>query len=611
MASRTPYSSSPQNVKYSTSFQPAPPSIEQTVALSRNWSILPTLPPPVMQSSFDIRPLDLSSRYSSPNPSNFQNPVFTFHNTLAPPLQSLCSTVTVPNASPSLAGRVIPLKHFSASTYDFQFALPQLPVNSTPFTMAGVKTVNELFRDTMMKYDSPHRPLFSVEDRLLASNSSVFFRDHEQRSSPFFQHNWPAALFSPTDSAFYPLKRPGQTMAHICIERYHHSFSGQIEFFDGVQTSLTTPALKLVAASTPQLSQISSTKISVINNLVSVYHTMQREMTRIGLESLDMNFGERVEMLAVVEENQRISAMAINDSMRRYLVIPPEKPFARYRRPSLLQSPLFFPAGSSDSLEPFKPQRTALIGRADQSSIGYVCGIGNSYKTTYEGGACLYDTLGQQFAVQPHWVHQEGVPHGLSTVILEKKYSEHPNIPRAFLCDPLSDIGEVDAISLFRYGSQKAGHVCFNRSIIHEATAYQREVLLDKAKKILEQNNPKLKQLYVTFSNGGYPMNEALKQLSPEYRNTVLVITVGTTTIIDKDRACKVYNIIGTKDLPSKMCNGGEKGILAAKEKAEIEMVPQTEAQFGTGGHYFLQSDYQKKIRQIIKEEIMGEYEIE
>ena len=218
--------------------------------------------------------------------------------------------------------------------------------------------------------------------------------------------------------------------------------------------------------------------------------------------------------------------------------------------------------------------------------------------------------MNEQFSIQPHWVHKEGMIHGLSTVLLEKGFSEPPQIPRGFSSDPLSDLPEVDLISLIGYGAKKLGHRSFSQAIIHEAVAYQAEVLSEKARTILEQNNPRLKQVYVTFSNGGYPMHETLKLLPPEYRETVVVISVGTTTIIDKDLACKAYNIIGDKDWPSLTCNGGTQGILAAGEKANIIKIPQTETKIGIGGHYFLQPDYQDKINEIITDEVAGNYDV-
>ena len=89
------------------------------------------------------------------------------------------------------------------------------------------------------------------------------------------------------------------------------------------------------------------------------------------------------------------------------------------------------------------------------------------------------------------------------------------------------------------------------------------------------------------------------------------MITAGTTAIIKNDLAHKAYNLIGDKDLPSQVSNGGMKGIKAAKEKgAHIRIIPQNETQTVVGGHYFMQPDYQRSISECIKEEIIGEHEI-
>jgi hypothetical protein len=39
-------------------------------------------------------------------------------------------------------------------------------------------------------------------------------------------------------------------------------------------------------------------------------------------------------------------------------------------------------------------------------------------------------------------------------------------------------------------------------------------------------------------------------------------------------------------------------------------MLPQTETQFPVGGHYFVQPDYQKRIAEIITEDVREDYEI-
>jgi hypothetical protein len=138
----------------------------------------------------------------------------------------------------------------------------------------------------------------------------------------------------------------------------------------------------------------------------------------------------------------------------------------------------------------------------------------------------------------------------------------------------------------------------------------QVEKLSSIAREILSQNNHKLKQVHVTFSNGGSEIKQVLEKLPPEYRDTVIIIATGTTIILDDNLACKVYNIIGEKDWPSRVCNGGTSGLDRKSEHAEIRMIPQTETKAIIGGHYFTQPDYQKRIEDIISKEIQGKYEI-
>jgi hypothetical protein len=73
------------------------------------------------------------------------------------------------------------------------------------------------------------------------------------------------------------------------------------------------------------------------------------------------------------------------------------------------------------------------------------------------------------------------------------------------------------------------------------------------------------------------------------------------SAIIDQDLAHKVYNIIGDKDKGSQLCNGGLSGIGRRKDKAEIEVIDQTETQKWIQGHYFMQPDYQKKISEYLQ----------
>ena len=253
---------------------------------------------------------------------------------------------------------------------------------------------------------------------------------------------------------------------------------------------------------------------------------------------------------------------------------------------------LWDPSITSDR-ELFIPQSGPLLGQIDQGKINYHCGIGNTLETVMEGGACLYEGLGQLMAVQPHWVHQDSLAYGLTTVILEKSKEKQT------LFDPLHWPG----IRVLRDGF-------LNKSDVSRAIAYEVEQLSTKAQAIIETNNPKLKQVHVAFSNGGYVFREALKQLPPEYRNTIIVITAGSTAIIDATLAWEVYNRIGSKDWPSKFCNGGEEDVAAAEELGAVRIIAQTETQTGVGGHYFTQPEYQDEITKIIEDKIMSNYEL-
>ena len=164
--------------------------------------------------------------------------------------------------------------------------------------------------------------------------------------------------------------------------------------------------------------------------------------------------------------------------------------------------------------------------------------------------------------------------------------------------------------TLAAYPLMKATDLLIESSFLQRSISYEVAALSQKAQEILEKNNPNLKQVHITFSNGGYVLREALKQLPPEYRDTIIVITTGTTAIIDADAAHKVYNIIGKKDWPSIECNGGKKGIAKAREKAIIRLIPQKQVDPVIGGHYFMQSDYQIEVNDVVSEDICVSYEI-
>jgi len=63
------------------------------------------------------------------------------------------------------------------------------------------------------------------------------------------------------------------------------------------------------------------------------------------------------------------------------------------------------------------------------------------------------------------------------------------------------------------------------------------------------------------------------------HRDTIIVITCGTTEIIEDGLAHKVYNAIGDKDWASKICNGGMSGIQKAQERTDVDIIEQNETQ--------------------------------
>lgn len=242
-----------------------------------------------------------------------------------------------------------------------------------------------------------------------------------------------------------------------------------------------------------------------------------------------------------------------------------------------------------------------LLGYPNQSTIHYHCGIKNNYGSVVEGGLCLNNTLNNQFAVQPHLIHSNNILAGLSLVQVEKYDNYSQEIAASGLIHPNS-LKSTDTNIPWPEAILQNSH-------IHQSIEYEVKNLSQIAQKIIETGNPNLKQVHVTFSNGGYVFREALKKLTPEERDTIIVVTTGTTAIIDDDLAHEVYNVIGNKDWPSISCNGGPKGIDNAKDVATIELIPQTETQTVIGGHYFVQPDYQQKVSEILRNEL-NQYEI-
>ena len=252
------------------------------------------------------------------------------------------------------------------------------------------------------------------------------------------------------------------------------------------------------------------------------------------------------------------------------------------------------PTNKISTPPPFR--EVPLLGEPDQSTIHFHCGINNTLPTAFEGGATLRGTLDQGFAVQSHLIHSDNIAGGLAFVALEK-------LDHTLRANPV--VAGLAGLLLLPIPGALLQNSDVQRSIDYEVAT-----LSKIAQNIIEKGNPNLKQVHVAFSNGGHVFKEALEMLSPEYRDTIIVITAGTTAIIDDHLACKVYNVIGDKDLASQTALGGLNSIEKAKSGAQVEMILQGETKSIVGGHYFLQPEYQKKIAGILKKEIVGAYEI-
>ena len=245
-----------------------------------------------------------------------------------------------------------------------------------------------------------------------------------------------------------------------------------------------------------------------------------------------------------------------------------------------------------------------LLGYSNQPTVNFHCGIANSFSSVIEGGVCLSSSLDRNFAVQPHLIHTDSLVEGVALVATEKVNVCAPYI------DPVLQVLISGVFNESGLNLAKLSEMALDNSQIQKSIQYELANLSSTAQNIIKIGNPNLKQVHVTFSNGGYVFKEALKQLSPEYRETIVVITVGTTAIIEGDLACKVFNIIGDKDHASKICNGWFEGIEKAKAYSSVEVIEQREVLPRVNGHYFMQDEYQKEIAETISTEIVGKYEI-
>ncbi len=230
------------------------------------------------------------------------------------------------------------------------------------------------------------------------------------------------------------------------------------------------------------------------------------------------------------------------------------------------------------------------VGDRDLGTIDYHCGINNCGSDVESAIASLYATLDESYAITGHWIHDNSLARGLSLVGSEK------------LCGRRS-------IKTLMPGMALLAAVNLKCSYIEDVIEYEFKYISEKADKILKEGNPNLKQVHVSFSNASYSLSKALERLSAEQRSTVVLISVGPTKIIENDLAHHVYNVIGNKDYPSKLCNGYFKSVIE-RENANVRFIPQEQTKPFVFGHYFEQPDYQSMVELIISKEISGDYEI-
>jgi RHS repeat-associated protein len=260
-------------------------------------------------------------------------------------------------------------------------------------------------------------------------------------------------------------------------------------------------------------------------------------------------------------------------------------------------SPNFFdPLKEKDVFFSFRDMQA--IGNPENGTIDYYCGIMNTREDVYSAQACLYKTFEGEFAIQPHHIHDDSILHGLCTVGLRKLGMDTALANCLYLtCMPQM---------LLTFERVATGSTTFMGS----PCEHTYENISRKAEKIISKGSADSIQLIIGFSKGCDVLGEVLSRMSSEYRQTAIVIAVGPTRALERNLGREVYNIIGDKDDASKICNGGLWGIEKAKEVANIDYITQTETQFGVGGHYFQQKDYQRHIKTIVNDNIRGKYEV-
>lgn len=251
-----------------------------------------------------------------------------------------------------------------------------------------------------------------------------------------------------------------------------------------------------------------------------------------------------------------------------------------------LYSAQIHPFGYKVPQEVFRPTALNPIGDPSRGMIQIGCGIGNTPQSVFSGAFTLYKGLDRSFAVQGLHLHSSNLIFGFLNVGAEKMlapyYSgSHPSLE----------------LRAFKKVFDTTSHV-------PKSIDFLTQRLTAAAEDILSKNNNRLKQVHIAFSNGAYVYQQALENLTPKQRDTMIVMGVGGTTILNQNLAHRVYNFVGTKDYASQLCNGFKR----SQRKAAV--VPQKDFSWGTGGHYFEQPQYIEKIVDTINEQIKGNYEI-
>jgi RHS repeat-associated protein len=239
-----------------------------------------------------------------------------------------------------------------------------------------------------------------------------------------------------------------------------------------------------------------------------------------------------------------------------------------------------YPRASNFALSP--------IGDSERGTVHYHSGINNTDGSVAEAQTTLYNLFQEQYAIAGYWIHHNNLAYGLTLVAAEKiRGAESPVMP---------------------FGFQMLGSGFFAYSYMNDVIAYEAKLLKNNAEEILKEDSPRIKQVHLLFSNASYPFREALRSLSFEEQDTIIIVSCGPTTFIENSLAHRVYNIIGEKDWPARFCHGLFKGFMG-RDDVNIEFIEQTETKPGVFGHYFEQPDYQNEILKNMHK-IKNEYDI-